>query len=154
MHGEEPYICSQTRSKIHISSKANFWAHMPALPGQQSKFAYDWYSANIGGNYPILSCSKYGCTCQALSATRSGKQVLLSGRFGVFYGGRLAIEFVDAHGRTVGAPALLDRVSPLHPLVLNSVAIAAPANAIALRIVIYGLAMKRLGELAQAFIPQ
>jgi Domain of unknown function (DUF4380) len=120
--------------------------------GQKSIFSYDWYSANIGGNYPILSCSQYGCSCQQLSATRSGKQILLSGRFGVFYKGRWAIEFLDAHGRRVGKPTLLDRVSPLHPLVLNAVAVRGPTNAVALRVVIYGPEMEKLGDLAQTLI--
>jgi hypothetical protein len=123
-------------------------------PGQQSEFSYDWYSANIGGNYPILSCGQYGCSCQGFRAKRSGKQILLDGRFGVFYEGFLAIEFMDVHGHSVGKPKRLHRVSPLQPLVLNSAAIEAPANAAVVRLIIYRSSTERLGELARAEISQ
>jgi Domain of unknown function (DUF4380) len=123
-------------------------------PGQQSKFAYDWYSANVGGNYPILSCSGYGCSCQAFTAERSGGQIRLNGRFGVFYEGRWAIEFIDANGHSIGKRTLSDHVSPMRPLVLDSVVIEAPANAVAVRLVIYRFATKRLGELARTIISQ
>jgi hypothetical protein len=121
-------------------------------PGQQSEFSYDWYSANIGGNYPILSCGQYGCICQVFMAKRKGKQIVLTGRFGVFYQGYLGIEFVDARGQTVGTRKLLDRVSPLQPLVLESTGVEAPANAAAVRLVIYPSATEKPGELGRAAI--
>jgi hypothetical protein len=123
-------------------------------PGLESEFSYDWYSANVGGNYPILSCGQYGCSCQELSAKRSGKQILLDGRFGVFYQGYLGIEFVDTHEQTVGKLKLLDRVSPLKPLVLESTGVEAPANAVAIRLIIYRATNQRLGQLASAPISQ
>jgi hypothetical protein len=123
-------------------------------PGQHSRFAYDWYSANIGGNFPILSCGRYGCTCQQFKARRSGKQILLNGRFGVFYEGQLGIEFVNAHGQLVGKRKFLDHVSPLYPLFLDSVAIGAPANAVKVRLMIYRSGLERLGKLAETAISQ
>lgn len=121
-------------------------------PGQQSNFSYDWYSANIGGNFPILSCGQYGCSCQPFSAKKSGEQIILSGRFGIFYQGSWGIQFVDAHGQLMGKPKLFDSVSPLRPLVLNSATIEAPSNAISVHLVIYCSATKRLGELARSAI--
>jgi hypothetical protein len=123
-------------------------------PGQQSEFSYDWFSANIGGSYPILSCGKYGCSCQQFSAKRNGSQISLVGRFGVFYEGNLEIEFVDAHGHPVGRQKFLGQVSPLRPLVLDSVPVKAPANAVAARLVVYRSSRVRLGELAFAAISQ
>lgn len=57
--------------------------------------------------------------------------MLLDDRFGVFYERRWAIEFAEVHGHPVGKRKLLDRASPLRPLVLDPVAINAPANAAA-----------------------
>jgi Domain of unknown function (DUF4380) len=124
------------------------------MPGEQSRFTYDWYSANIGGDYPILSCGDYGCTCQQLTSRRNGKEILIDGRFGIFYKGRLGIEFLDAQGKQIGTPSILDPVSPLHPLVLDSFAVPAPESAVAVRLVIYQSGVKRFGELAQTAILQ
>ncbi len=123
-------------------------------PGRQSEFSYDWYSANIGGNFPILSCGQYGCSCQPFSAKRRGNQISLDGRFGVFYKGFLGIEFVDAYGRPVGKLKLLDSVSPLQPLVLRSTIVNSPANAASIRLAIYRSSTERLGELARVAISQ
>lgn len=119
-------------------------------PNQESEFSYDWYSANVGGNYPILSCGQYGCNCQPFSAKKSGKQIILTGRFGVFYEGYAAVEFVDADGHPVGKRKLLEPVSPLRPLVLNSAAVEAPQSSVAVRLVICRSSTEQLGELARA----
>jgi hypothetical protein len=124
------------------------------MPGQHSSFAYDWYSANIGGDFPILSCSDYGCSCQPLVAKRNEPEIRIDGRFGVFYQARLGMEFLDAHGQPIGTATLLDTISPLHPLVLDSLAVSAPADAVAVRLVLYGLDLKRLGELGETAISQ
>ena len=139
---DNPYIVESELLSPYVS----------LTPGRQGKFTYDWYSANIGGNYPILSCNRYGCTCQQFSARRRGNQILLDGRFGVFYEGRWAIEFTDVRGRPVGKRELLDRVSPLRPLVLNSLAINAPAKAVAVRLVIERSVVEGLEELARTEI--
>lgn len=141
---DNPYI---VESEV-LSPYANL------APGQQSKFSYDWYSANIGGNYPILSCNEYGCSCQQFSAERRGNHIRLNGRFGVFYEGRWAIEFTDANGHSIGKRTLSDHVSPLRPLVLDSVVIEAPANAVTVRLVIYRNATNRFGELARTIVSQ
>jgi hypothetical protein len=123
-------------------------------PAEQSEFSYDWYSANIGGNYPILSCGQYGCSCREFTAKRSSGHIVLDGRFGVFYEGYVGIEFVDAHGQSVGHLKLLDRVSPLRPLVLNSAAVEVPSHAVGVRLVICRSATERLGELARTDLAQ
>ena len=124
------------------------------MPRQHSSFAYDWYSANIGGDFPILSCSDYGCSCQPLVVSRDGQKIRIDGRFGIFYQGRLGIEFLDAQGRQIGAAAMLGAISPLHPLVLDSLSVPAPTGARAIRLTIYRLDFSQIGELEQTAISQ
>jgi hypothetical protein len=64
------------------------------------------------------------------------------------------MEFLDAYGQPIGAPALLDTISPLHPLVLDSLSVPAPADTVAIRLVLYGADLKKLGELGQTAISQ
>lgn len=103
-------------------------------PGKESHFAYNWYSANVGGDYPVLACTEAGCTCEPLLVNRSGANVTLRGRFGVFYTGYATLEFVDAQGRLLAARNLGKAVSPLNALVLDGMRINAPAHAAHVRL--------------------
>jgi hypothetical protein len=89
-----------------------------------------------------------------LVARRDGRNVRIDGRFGVFYQARLGMEVLDAHGQPIGAANLFDTISPLHPLVLDSLSVPAPVNAVAVRLALYGSDLKRLGEFGQTAISQ
>lgn len=120
------------------------------MPGQQGSFTYDWYSANIGGDFPILSCSRWACICRSLAARQIGRQLSLDGRFGIFYQGRLAIEFLDTSGAPLGTRTISAAVSPLKPVVFQSTLISAPERAASIRLVLYQGRARRPGILAQA----
>jgi hypothetical protein len=122
------------------------------MPGQRTSFAYDWYSANIGGDFPILSCDDYGCSCQRLFARRDGGKIRIDGRFGVFYQARLGVEFLNAQGEPIGTPTLLGPVSPLQPVILDSFAVPARAGAVVVRLLLYRPDLNVLGELGQTAI--
>jgi hypothetical protein len=123
-------------------------------PGEQSSFIYDWYSANIGGDFPIRSCNDYGCACGPLSARRVGTQIHIDGRFGVFYQGSVKIEFFGSGEKPVGVQKIFATVSPLQPVVLDSVSVKAPAGTASIRVVLFDSKEKRIGTLAEAAISQ
>lgn len=123
-------------------------------PAERTTFAYDWYSANIGGDFPILSCKDYGCICQQVTAHRVASRLQLQGRLGIFYQGHLEIELADAHGRLLESHVLNGSVSPLAPVILDAISIPAPPSATAIRLVLYNTGRKRVGELARTEISQ
>lgn len=124
------------------------------IPGEHSSFSYDWYSANIGGDFPVLSCNDYGCSCRQFSARRTRTYIRMDGRFGVFYQGRLEVELTDALGHAVETRTVFASVSPLRPVVLDAFSVRAPSTAVSVRLVLLRRDSKMLGELAQAKISQ
>lgn len=123
-------------------------------PADKTTFAYDWYSANIGGDFPIVSCSEYACICQQISAHRSGSDLRIDGRLGIFYQGRLEVELIDARAQVLDSRTLVGAVSPLDPVVFDAMSIPVQPSAVAIRLVLYDGNAKRLGELAQIKISQ
>jgi hypothetical protein len=77
------------------------FAHLQ--PGETYSFDYDWRSANIGGNYPIVECFSYGCTSEKFAVLPAhGSSIRFAGRFAVFYIGEISLEFLDGAGRVIG----------------------------------------------------
>ena len=118
-------------------------------PGQSYTWCYDWYAANIGGDFPVVDCSETGVVAKPLSAEWTSGQARLKGRFGVFAPGTVRAEFSDARGRRVQAVDLPLKVSPLQPLVLDT-AVAAPTKAASVKLVLIGANGKAAGDLAKA----
>ena len=117
-------------------------------PGQSYSWSYDWYAANIGGDFPVVDCTSVGVVAQPLSATVAAGQVSLQGRFGVFVSGTVRAEFCDAAGQSLQSLDLRPAVSPRQPLVLDAV-VAAPAAAALVKLVVRDERAKLLGELAR-----
>lgn len=95
-------------------------------PGQEARFAVTWGLCRCAG--AVLHAEDGGCSVQRLSATRTGTEVRLQGRFGLFEQGRLEVEWIDAHSRRVGGRPLDCSGEPLHELALD-VTLPAPPTA-------------------------
>ena len=121
-------------------------------PGQESHFAYDWYSGNVGGEYPVLACTEAGCTSEPFLASRTGVNLTLRGRFGVFYTGDATLEFIDAQGRLLATRNLGKPLSPLHALILDGTRIGAPAHAVHVRLGVRTAGSRDMLRLAEADI--
>ena len=118
-------------------------------PGESYTWSYDWYAANIGGDFPVVDCSTAGVVAVPLSVEWSAGQARLTGRLGVFAPGSLRAEFTDAQGHQLEKADLPIRVSPLRPVVLDCL-VAVPAGAVSVTLVLTGTDGKAAGELARA----
>jgi hypothetical protein len=102
-------------------------------PGESYTWRYEWFAANIGGDWPVLDCTALGITCKPL-VVKDGK---VTGHFGVFCRGTADV-MVDGK-KITSVP-----VSPSEPFVVN---LDVPATAKTVSIFITDSNGKRLGEL-------
>ena len=96
-------------------------------PGDKFSFKYQWCSAKIPAGLPVVSCSNVGVTCKPLEAGINDGKLSLSGKFGVFYEGRLRVSVIDGNSKS----SLISedtKVSPLVALELESVITQAPVE--------------------------
>ncbi len=127
-------------------------------PGQETRFHYDWYAANIGGDYPVLSCNRLGCMCEAFHARAKVTSLKLTGRFGVFVAGQVRLAFYDAKGgqlREADPNPTLMGVAPTSPFVLSGpIAILEPVpdGVAEVALLLSDPEGKPLGELARTTI--
>ncbi len=121
-------------------------------PGESYTYGYDWYAAAIGGDYPVLDCTEVGVTCEPFTARLSDGKLVLGGRFGVFYQGTTAVEFLDAAGKVLKEAKSQQPISPTEPLVLtdNVKLPQPPSGTVKVRLVIDDPSGKRLGKLAES----
>lgn len=117
-------------------------------PGESYAWHYDWYAANIGGDYPVVDCNAAGVTAQPLRASNLYGKVSVKGRFGLFSFGSVVAEFTDENGRIVQTAILKEEASPLIPLVVDTT-VAAPDNAVSVRLVMLDKAEKPSGEIGR-----
>ena len=69
------------------------------MPGESCHWHYDWYAANIGGDFPVVDCAEAGIVSEPLAVTgEAGNRMLLRGRFGVFAPGTLRAVLKNAAG--------------------------------------------------------
>jgi hypothetical protein len=88
-------------------------------PGQSYTFNYEWFSTQIGGDFPVVDCTPTGVVCQPLQANKTAKGIQLQGRLGVFYKGDLVVTYLNASGEIIDAETVLEKVSPLKGVVLS-----------------------------------
>ena len=122
-------------------------------PGKSHTWRYDWFAANIGGDFPIVDCTSVGVVAEPLRATISSGKVSLKGRFGVFAPGTVRAEFHDAKGRRLQALGLPLPALPLKPLVIDTV-VEAPPAAVSVNLVLLDGRGKPAGELARSDLQQ
>jgi hypothetical protein len=122
-------------------------------PGERFTFAYAWAAAALGGDFPVIDCTDAGVVSQPLSVRRKADGTMtLSGRFGVFYQGSVAIRFYGDKDLPIAAGARDLPVDPGRPLVLSEsmLPFQPPAEARTLRLLLRGREGSLVGELARA----
>ena len=90
-------------------------------PGESYTWRYEWFAANIGGDFPVVGCNDGGVIAEPLRATPVEGKVRLRGRFGAFADGELRLACRSADGRDLKALALGATASPLRAVVLDQV---------------------------------
>jgi hypothetical protein len=120
-------------------------------PGEHSQFSYDWYAANIGGNYPIVACNDVGCSSAEPFVRANGGFAQLRGRFAVFYKGSAWLEFLNERGAIVYRKLLADHLAPSAPLVVST-SVPMPNKAMRVRLVIYDMHGKKVGDIVDASV--
>ena len=114
-------------------------------PGESCTWRYEWFAANVGGDFPVLGCNDVGVVSEPLRAARLGDGWRLTGRFGVFADSAPRVEWRNARRRALGVSPLRRKATPLNVLALDE-ALSAPAGA-RVAVLVAG------GELASAELP-
>ena len=102
---------------------------------------------------PVIDCTDAGVVSQPLSVRRKADGTkTLSGRFGVFYQGSVAVRFYGDKDLPIAAGARDLPVDPGRPLVLSEsmLPFQPPAEARTLRLLLRGREGSFVGELARA----
>jgi hypothetical protein len=121
------------------------------LPGETYTWHYDWYAANLGGDWPVVDCSDAGIVSERLQANLAGGQVNVRGRFGVFAPAAARLIFLGAEGSHLYVWDRPERATPLKPLVLQTT-LQAPDGAVAVELVLLAADGRILGQLGKAKI--
>jgi hypothetical protein len=120
-------------------------------PGESFTWRYEWTACRIGGDFPVLRCSKAGLVSEPLDCQRDGGRVQLRGRFGVFHLGRLLLEVYDEKGELLEVDILDTNATPTRPVVLNR-ALKLPSAAHRLVVVLQDEHGVRIGEVAHVVL--
>jgi hypothetical protein len=91
-------------------------------PGASYAFDTRWYPVRTGRN--LKAVSSVGVTEVPLTAIVNADGIRLSGKFGVFFSGKLNVHTFDAHG--VEREVALGPVDPLHAVQLDQTIPVAP----------------------------
>jgi hypothetical protein len=87
-------------------------------PGETRSFRVEWGACRCPGL--VVDVTRAGCTAESFSAETNGEWVRLTGQFGVFEPGELALVWKDTAGLTLGTRSL-GQVHPLQMVLLDSV---------------------------------
>jgi len=107
------------------------------VPGESYTWRYDWFAANIGGDFPVVGCNDAGVIAEPLQATHRGDGWRLTGRFGVFANNTPHVEWRDSHRHALGTSSLRLNATPSEPLVLDGT-FSAPASASVAALIVAG----------------
>ncbi len=111
-------------------------------PNEEYHYHFLWFATNVGaGETQIKDCSEAGIILSDLQTTivsENDKQVelQLSGKFGVFYPGRLVLQAQDSEGKTLAEEILQQEVSPLQAVHLQNKQVTIPTTTSALKLLI------------------
>jgi hypothetical protein len=95
-------------------------------PGESYTMETEWLPTRMGREFKTATWA--GVIGDPLTADRSPDGLVLAGRFGVFFAGRLIARFYDRDGLATGS-AKLPEVNPLEPVALQAT-VPAPAETV------------------------
>lgn len=121
-------------------------------PGESYTFAYEWYAAALGDDFPILDCTEAGVVCEPLTVTAKDGHMAVAGRFGVFYRGTARLAYSDDAGNRLGQAVSEWKVSPDRPLVLAETLAKPPKAATTVSLIVDDVSGRSCGCLATADI--
>lgn len=93
-------------------------------PGESYAMDTQWYPTRMGSDFKTATWS--GVVAEPLEVASTSSGLKLSGKFGVFYSGKLVAHYYSLGGVALGT-ATLDSVTPLQPLNLQQT-VQAPAG--------------------------
>jgi hypothetical protein len=99
-------------SNPHVFESEVVGPYVKLKPGESTSLHYDWYSTDIGGNYPVIDCTEAGVVCESLTATLKNRQLTISGRFGVFMKGEAHLIFLGENQQSELAVKTIKNISP------------------------------------------
>lgn len=122
-----PFLTPSNPAELPYYMEAEVNSPMVLLkPGETYALDTKWFPTRIAAR--AESVTEAGVTSSGLTAARTGKNVLLSGLFGVFFPGKLTAYLFDIRGvRTGNVP--LQSVSPLDTVEVHAEIPAVPAVA-------------------------
>jgi hypothetical protein len=85
-------------------------------PGEEYTYNYEWYSARIPKDSPVIECNKIGVICEPLFAELKGNSLSLKGKFGVFYSGIMEVILLNADNQHLETLSPKLRATPLEPI--------------------------------------
>ncbi len=118
-------------------------------PGESYTWTYDWFSCCIGGDFPVVECSDVGVVSEPLTCQRKGRKIILQGRFGIFYPGRIVLQINSDTNRSLETKILRQSVTPLEPVVLNQ-EITLPQTLCCITLILQDSRGRKIGALAQS----
>ncbi len=123
-------------------------------PGDTYTWRYDWHTAHIGGDYPVVDCTEAGVVAESLQveATADRTRFRVSGRFGVFVPGKATLRFLNAKGTDLKTVDLEQQATPLAPLVVNRV-VQVPDQAKTVELVLVNPTDRSTARLGRADLP-
>jgi len=89
-------------------------------PGESTTWQYDWYACTVSG-LRVVDCTEAGVIVKPLRVSIHAGRVRLRGSFGVFAPGTLEARFFDAKGKPISVTTLDHSVSPLRPVLLDTI---------------------------------
>lgn len=125
-------------------------------PGEEYTFGYEWCSAKIPENSPVVWCNDAGVVCRPLIATVKNETLNLAGAFGVFHEGSISVTLTDARDNQTKLTGGFI-VSPLEPLDMQQLSTRLakkkiPDSAVAVIVNLIDKSGRHIAQLAKAKI--
>jgi len=115
-------------------------------PGESYTWTYDWCACRIGGDFPVVDCSEAGVVSEPLACRPHGPRVRLTGRFGVFHLGRIALKAYNEKAEVVATEILDSNATPLKLVLIDRV-LKLPRAARSVTLVLHDTRGKPIAEL-------
>ncbi len=114
-------------------------------PGESFSFTQDWYCTSVGG--PVVKVTDAGAINTHPSAARKGKNLVVTGKVGVFAPGELTLVFLDKDGKKIDASPPV-KVGPTSKSAVN-IRAKLPEGATSSMLVLNDTKGRKIGNIAE-----